>query len=146
MCKRIKGFLGSNLLTKYKFFKKLPEISHTQKHCNFERIFAKRYTNCFYPINFMAGTFKESAVSFLAVVSCDGINLVRCNWVSLGLFCGSVRYQQWSLIKNNTREVPARWIIMVMVSWVDPVFIDGVFAKFDHWNHLTVAFFCLNWK
>ena len=59
----VKGFLDSNfnckrLLTKCRFFTKLPQISHTHKNRNFKSVIGKRKTNCFYPINFRSGHVK----------------------------------------------------------------------------------------
>ena len=47
--------LIKQFLTKYQIFKKLPQISHIHKNRNFKSI----ETNCFFPINSMAGTRKE---------------------------------------------------------------------------------------
>ena len=57
------------LLTKYEIFTKLPQIPHIQINRNFSSIFATFSTNCFTPINFMAGTCQEYSFSFLPVVS-----------------------------------------------------------------------------
>ena len=50
-------------LTKYQIFKKLPLMLHIYKYRNFLSIIRKRKSNCFYPINFVAGTCKESSFS-----------------------------------------------------------------------------------
>ena len=57
------------LLTKYQFFLKLSQISHIRKNHNFSSIIGRSYTNCFYPINFMAGICEEYSFLFLPVVS-----------------------------------------------------------------------------
>ena len=57
------------LLTKYRIFMKLPQIPHIHINRNFSSIFATFQTNCFIPINFMAGTCQEYSFSFLPVVS-----------------------------------------------------------------------------
>ena len=46
-------------MTKYQIFTILPQISHFHKYRNFSSIFATFWTNCFIPINFMAGTCEE---------------------------------------------------------------------------------------
>ena len=51
-------------LTKYQIFTILPQISHFHKFCNFSSIFATFETNCFIPINFMAGTCQEYSFIF----------------------------------------------------------------------------------
>ena len=56
-------------MTKCQFSTKLPQISHFHKNCNLLSIIGTFKTNCFYPINFMAGTCKEYTFSFLPVVS-----------------------------------------------------------------------------
>ena len=70
-----KGFLDSNFnqaaIDKISiFFTKLPQISHIRKNHNFSSIIGTFQTNCFYPINFMAGTCEEYSFPFLPVVSC----------------------------------------------------------------------------
>ena len=47
------------LSTKYQIFTILPQISHFHKFRNFSSIFATFETNCFIPINFMAGICQE---------------------------------------------------------------------------------------
>ena len=68
-----KEFLYSSfnkkLLTKYQIFTILPQISHFHKFRNFSSIFATFETNCFIPINFMAGTCQEYSFSFLPVAT-----------------------------------------------------------------------------
>ena len=58
------------LLTKCQIFKKFSQISHFHKYRKFLSIIGKILTNCFYPIDFLAGTRKESDfLKFLTVVS-----------------------------------------------------------------------------
>ena len=52
-----------------KKFTILPQISHFHKFRNFSSIFATFETNCFFPINFMAGTCQEYSFSFLPVAT-----------------------------------------------------------------------------
>ena len=47
---------------------KLPQISQIRKNHNFSSIIGTFETNCFYPINFVAGTCEEFSFSFLQVV------------------------------------------------------------------------------
>ena len=61
--------LIKQLLTKYHFFTKLPQISHIHKNRNILSINVTFQTNCFYSINFMAVTCKEFTFSFLPVMS-----------------------------------------------------------------------------
>ena len=63
------------LLTKYQIFTKFPQIPHFHKNHNFSSIFATSYTDCFIPINFMAGTCQEYTFSLLPVVSRQNITL-----------------------------------------------------------------------
>ena len=51
------------------FFMKLPQISHIQKNHDVLSIIGTFNTNCFYPLDFMAGACKEYTFSFLPVVS-----------------------------------------------------------------------------
>ena len=60
--------LIKQLLTKYHFFTKLPQISHIHNNRNFKSIILNRSTASTL-INFMAGTCKESTFSFLPFVS-----------------------------------------------------------------------------
>ena len=46
--------MKKQLLTEYQIFKKFPKISHIHKNRNFLSIILTFYTNCFFPINFMA--------------------------------------------------------------------------------------------
>ena len=61
LCER--EFSDSNfikkLLAKYRFFKKLPQISHINKNRNFSSIIKIFYPNCFYHINFKAVAWEE---------------------------------------------------------------------------------------
>ena len=62
--------LVRQLLTKYEFFTKWPEISYTQKNHNFNSIIGNwSDTPTASTLYLMAGTCKESTFSFLAVLS-----------------------------------------------------------------------------
>ena len=75
VCKRIFKIqaLIKQLLTKYQIFTILPQISHFHKYRNFSSIFETFETNCFIPINLMAGTCQEYSFSFFA--SCHPLRL-----------------------------------------------------------------------
>ena len=73
------------LLTKYQIYTILPQISYFHKNRNFSSIFAPFQTNCFIPINFMAGTCQEYSFSFLPVVS-----LYCVTKACVSLFCSCV--------------------------------------------------------
>ena len=66
-------FLNSNfnetVIDKISNFTKLPQIPHFHINRNFSSIFASLWTNCFIPINFMAGTCQKYSFSFFPVVS-----------------------------------------------------------------------------
>ena len=68
MCKRTLKIqtLIKQLFTKYQFLTELPQISHIHKNHNFSSIIGGFLTNCFYPINFMAGICEEYSFSFFA--------------------------------------------------------------------------------
>ena len=63
------------LLTKYQIFTILPQISHFYKYRNFSSIFATFQTNCFIPINFIAGTCQEYSFVFI-FASCHPLSTV----------------------------------------------------------------------
>ena len=77
------------LLTKYQIFTILPQISHFHKFRNFSSIFATFETNCFIPINFMAGTCQ--GILFFIFASCHPFKRVyrTCN---LNLCKGNLRH------------------------------------------------------
>ena len=70
-----KRFLDSNLneavIDKIPIFTKLSQISHIRKNHNFSSLIGRFYTNCFYPINFMAGICEEYPFSFFS--SCKSL-------------------------------------------------------------------------
>ena len=59
--------LIKQLLTKYQFSRNCPQISHTHKNRYFNSVIGRKLNSCFYPINFMALTCKESTFPLLAV-------------------------------------------------------------------------------
>ena len=82
-----------HLLTKYQIFTILPQILHFHKNRNFSSIFAIFETNCFIPINFMAGACQEYFF-FLIFTSCEPLNIC---------FIHTVGNQNWSYSYYRSR-------------------------------------------
>ena len=76
---KLKGnlHLTENRSTKYQFFSKLAQISHIYKHRNL--ISVEKMSNCFFPMNFMARSCKESTFSFLLLVHEPLMNYINSN-------------------------------------------------------------------
>ena len=55
---------NQKIIDKISVLHEMLQISHTHKNRNFKSIIG----NCFNPVNFMAGAFEKSAISFFAVV------------------------------------------------------------------------------
>ena len=71
--------LIKKLLAKYRFFKKLPQISQNHKNHNFSRIIVILMINCFYPINVMAVAWQE--YFFFNFASCEPLkDLQAISW------------------------------------------------------------------
>ena len=64
MCPKVSQIrtLIKQLLAKYRFFEKLPQISHIHKYCRFSSIIVIFQTNCFYPTNFMSIAFMRNTL------------------------------------------------------------------------------------
>ena len=108
MCKRIfKSELQiKKLLTKYQIFTIYPQISHFHKFCNFSSKFAIFETNCFIPINFIAGACQEYSFSFLPVFA----RLNDCsNWHEF----------VWRCVRSNTKIAKSLMIIIqfALIRW-----------------------------
>ena len=66
-------------MTKYHFFMNLPQISHTHKSYIFKSIIGTFWTNCFYPINFMALARQEYIFGCLLYRTCH-CHLITQYW------------------------------------------------------------------
>ena len=109
--------LIQQLLTKYQFFTKLPKISHIHKNrIFFKSVIGNIYTNCFYPINLMAGTCKESNFSFLPVVSHYPKSINVCTQILISTVDSIKNFHHRNLyfLRSSARQRSLNWLTQLI--------------------------------
>ena len=77
------------LLARYRFFKKLPQISHIHKKLLSKKNW-KFKTNCFYPINFMAEAWENTLFQFCQLWLVKGTSVVSYRLFRFTMFTATL--------------------------------------------------------